>query len=351
MRGEELRGSQFWNAHEPCVLDEHPGLSDWAKSQPQLAHHVLFRTSGSSGIQKWIALSKSALRWSAESVIRHLEITTHDVCALALPVHHVGGFGLVARCEFSGARLAEFNSAWSATDFRDFCETEKITLTSLVPTQVSDLVTAGLRSPDHLRTIIVGGGHLESSLAAQARDLGWPVVPSYGMTETASQIATGDGVPLIEGWEARITDNLLEVRGGGTLTGIITEENGFHFHDPKIEGWFRTSDHVELQNRNLIFKGRADRRVKILGELVDLDELEKFWQITTGSEAALISHPDERRGQNLHLFFTGAETDISSANSNLPGPERLTSWKHLPVVPRTSLGKIDRLSMTQIQFD
>lgn len=352
MREEEFRGSQFWQKNTPCLFEDHPQLAAWTRGQTQLAGHLLFRTSGSSGIQKWVALSKSALRWSAESVIRRLQITGKDVYALALPVHHVGGFGVVARCEFSGARLARFSESWSPLAFRNFCEAQRVTLSSLVPTQVNDLVSAACSAPASLRAIVVGGGHLEPELAGKARALGWPVLPSYGMTETASQIATGDKLPLIDGWEARVKNALLEVRGGGLLTGIITESvDGFHFQDPKVDGWFRTSDRVELDDQKIIFKGRADRRLKVLGELIDLDALEKFWADHTGGEAAVIARADDRRVHTLHLFHNGSGTEIAMQNAKLPGPERLASWKQLEALPRTSLGKIDRRAMTQIQLD
>lgn len=352
MRVESIRGSKFWDASDPFVFEDNVSLSEWAHNQDHLAHHVFFRSSGSSGVQKWIALSKDALRWSAESVIEHLQITAEDVCALALPVHHVGGFGLVARCEFSGARLVEFSGAWSPVSFRDFCDQQKVTLTSLVPTQVSDLVSQNLTAPASLREIIVGGGHFDSSLTERARSLGWPVIPSYGMTETASQIASGDHLPLIEGWDARVVDDLLEVKGEGLLSGIITKkENGFHFDNPKSGGWFRTSDRVELHERNLTFISRADRRIKVLGELVDLDALEEFWAKLTGAEVAVIARPNDRRVHTLHLFYTGSGTTVASKNAELPGPERLESWFHLPSLPRTELGKIDRLQMTRIQLD
>ena len=37
---------------------------------------------------------------------------------------------------------------------------------------------------------MTGGGALDPSLYKQARDLGWPLLPSYGLTECGSQVAT-----------------------------------------------------------------------------------------------------------------------------------------------------------------
>lgn len=333
-------------------MEHNTALEDWISTRSDFESNVLFRTSGSSGVQKWIALSKTALAWSAERVVEHLGMTSADVCALALPVYHVGGFGVVARCEVSEARLVEFGGRWSAQDFTELCHSEKVTITSLVPTQVDDLVRAQLVAPETLRSIVVGGGSLNSELAQKARELGWPVVPSYGMTETGSQIATGEKLPLIQGWSASISEDRLMVKGEGLLSGIVTQkDDSFEFHDPKDDGYYLTSDLASLNGRNLTILGRADRRVKILGELVDLTALENFWAERTGGEAAVITSSDERRGQNLTLFFTGNDSVISPLNDGLPGPERLLKWKRLPELPRSPLGKIDRLSLREIHLD
>ncbi|MDA8975006.1 AMP-binding protein [Akkermansiaceae bacterium] len=352
MRVEELRGSDFWKSNAPLLMERNEALEDWLSTRVDLNRHVLFRTSGSSGVQKWIALSKDALAWSAERVVEHLSMTSADVCALALPTHHVGGFGMVARCEVSGARLVEFEGRWSAQGFTELCLLEKVTITSLVPTQVDDLVSEQIAAPASLRSIVVGGGSLHPKLAQKARGLGWPVVPSYGMTETGSQIATGENLPLIKGWDATVRDERLMVKGEGLLSGIVTHEGGsFEFHDPKDDGWYLTSDLASLSGRNLTVRGRADRRVKILGELVDLVALEDFWAEKTGGEVAIIGSSDERRGLHLILFYTGDESPIRDLNNDLPGPERLFKWKKLQELPRSPLGKIDRLNLREIHLD
>ena len=136
-------------------------------------------TSGSSGTLKWIALSKSALWWSAERVVEHLKITSDDVLVLALPVYHVGGFGIVARAQIATCCFLEFCERWDPKVFADFCHQEGVTIASLVPTQVRDLVDAEVAAPPSLRALVVGGGALESELAEKAISLSWPVFASY----------------------------------------------------------------------------------------------------------------------------------------------------------------------------
>ena len=341
---------------EVCLIDgsflfemkNDDDLLKWARESGSFARHHFFRSSGSGGEEKWVALSKDALEWSARSVIEALEIGGRDVLGLALPEVHVGGFGVVLRARLAGCELVRFSSKWSASDFSSWCKSEGVTISSLVPTQVHDLVEEGCRGADSLRHIVVGGGVLEESLRERARELGWPVLPSYGMTETSSQVATGDGLPLLPGWEAQLVDGCLALKGGGLLTAVVRREGkGFVSHDPKQDGWYVTSDRVELTDVGLRILGRADRRVKVLGELVDLDVLEQFWRKKLNCEVALISSPHERSGNVLHLFSEGDGEGVVEVNKALPGPERVSSWHGVMQLPRSPLGKVDRSALSK----
>ncbi len=324
-------------------------LREWAEGEEALEGHRFFRTSGSSGEEKWIALSEEALEWSARSVIEALEITKEDVLGLALPEIHVGGYGVVVRARVSGAGLARFEGRWEAEGFAEWCEREGVTVLSLVPTQVHDLVKAGCRGGDKLRVIVVGGGALDEGLADEARGLGWPVLPSYGMTETSSQVATGEGLPLLPGWEAKVVDGCLALRGGGLLTAVIRRKGGeFFAEDPKVDGWFLTQDRVEIEEGRLRVMGRADRLVKVMGELVDLENLENFWREKLGGEVAIVTRVDERRGVTLDLFFEAAGEGVEELNAGLPGPERLSAWRRVESMPRSPLGKIDRAALSHL---
>lgn len=329
-------------------------VEEWAAGRAGLAGHRFFRTSGSGGEEKWIALSEEALEWSARSVIAALEITPADVLGLALPEIHVGGYGVVVRAGVAGARMARFGERWDAEVFAEWCEGEGVSVLSLVPTQVHDLVAAGCKGGGALRVVVVGGGALDADLAAEARGLGWPVVPSYGMTETASQVATGEGLPLLPGWEARVVEGCLALRGGGLLTAVIRREaegcgGGFVAVDPKVDGWFLTQDRVEVVEGGLRILGRADRLVKVLGELVDLEAQEEFWRGVLGCEVAMVTKLDERRGVSLVLFYEGMDEGkrIASLNASLPGPERLGEWRQIRSLPRSPLGKVDRVALSQ----
>src|SRR6478735_5976408 len=151
MDASVITRSAFWDDPAPMGSGEIPSL-------PELTGHVLFETSGSSGKPKWIALSKPALLVSAAAVNRHLAVNTNSCWGLALPLAHVGGFGVAARAYEAGCGFRHFDRRWNAAGFYEWLERYQITHTSLVPTQVHDLVKARLSAPSALTAIVVGGG-------------------------------------------------------------------------------------------------------------------------------------------------------------------------------------------------
>jgi O-succinylbenzoic acid--CoA ligase len=83
---------------------------------------------------------------------------------------------------------------------------EGVTLASLVPAQVSDIVRDHIRRRCHYAPLWSAGA-VRGALQ-WARALGWPLLPSYGMTECCSQVATAKlesrDLVLLDHIEARI---------------------------------------------------------------------------------------------------------------------------------------------------
>ncbi len=334
-----------------------------------LEGHVLFATSGSSGIPKWVALSKKALLISAAAVNRHLQVTPHSCWGLALPIHHVGGFGVAARAHEAGCRFEHFGQSWDPEKFCNWVAGCEVTHTSLVPTQVHDLVQRNLQAPQSLRAIVVGGGRLETHLGQRARDLGWPVLASYGMTEAASQIATQglevlespykpDPIPLLPIWKAKCGDNdILLISGPALFSGYVID-GLFH---PREGEWHATTDRVRLGGLSITPLGRADSLVKILGELVDPEAIEReIMAAANGLIAgsfAIVAVPDDRAGYLLQPIFEAqgplacALPALAAYSANSPGYRRLQAPVIIGNFPCSELGKVRREELTRIFSD
>lgn len=338
--------------------------------------HFWILSSGSSKAAnesaKLIGLSKAALRASAESVNRFLHVNSSDVWGQVLPDFHVGGLSIWARAELSKTVVIDLRSeigsfAEDAAGFVERLNDSKVSLLSLVPTQVFDLVSQKRRAPNYLRAVVVGGAALSPQLRNDARALGWPLLPSFGMTEACSQIATAsleslgnDSYPRL-----RVLDHMqvdltgqseLVLRGPSLLTGFFVVRNGAAtFHDPKIDGGLVTSDRVQLitekDGKSLIPAGRASEFVKIQGEGVDILQVrERFFSALTENDvlqhSALLDVPDDRVGAKLVLVVekeslrSVLESRINVWNAKAFPPERILVMKLVPELPRTDLGKI-----------
>lgn len=337
-----------WLSDEPYVL-LNPRMPEEERRRIEsfvvdLPGHVWLATSGTSGVLKLTALSKRALLASAAAVNRHLQSDANDVWLCVLPTFHVGGLGIHARAFLSGARVV--TSGW-----------EGVTLASLVPAQVSDLVRDRIPSRPSLRAVVVGGGALSAELYRAARELGWPLLPSYGMTECCSQVATATcsgpagedaGGPLsfpdlvlLDHIDARLEpDGRLALRSEALLTGYATEDG---FLDPKVDGWFITEDVAALDGRILRVEGRRGDFVKIGGESVDLSRLDRILA-DLHADAAVFPIPDERLGHVIGLAVASGDADaIASAfNARVFPFERARRIVRVPEIPRTPLGKIIR---------
>lgn len=366
-----LTNSGFWDDPSPCAAGTPSGAADSWLDFPELQGHVLFETSGSSGTPKWVALSKAALRVSAKVVNAHLQVDATSCWGLALPLRHVGGFGVAARAYLAGCGFKEFGSRWDAAAFTRWLKDERVSHTSLVPTQMHDLVMAGLRAPGSLQAVVVGGGHLPDATGRAARDLGWPVLASYGMTEAASQIATqplssleeiyhSSPIPLLPSWQAELTpDGCLRICGASLYSGILTMNDHGWVYTPRNGTWHETRDRVAIGPGGLTPLGRADGCVKVLGELVDPAEIERMiYQLAAGrlrpDALVVVAIPDARSGHALvPVINAAAESgpvddwlDIYQKKS--PGFLRLREAVRLDAFPLSPLGKPRRTEIASM---
>ncbi len=345
----------FWHSEETITL-EGKGIPQPTLPLPPLpTGTILFGSSGSSGVHKWIVHTRDSLLASAQAVNAHLSVTPEDRFGLLLPSFHVGGFGILARAYQTGCPCAFYTDRWGAQQAYHFLSEQQVTITSLVPTQVYDLVDTGLTAPPHMRAIIVGGGRLAPEIGQRALDLGWPVLQSYGMSEAASQIATAplsalslpfDSQPLqvLPHWSlSTAPDDRLIISGPALCAGILSQEADTLSFTP-VGGSFCTNDRAELIGDTLSFLGRVDRTVKVKGELVNLDALERTLSTVQQTMVVLIPVPDEREEHRIHAFATSPLDQLSDL---LPPFLQLAHIHQLDQFPTSALGKLDRRALSR----
>ncbi|KAF3363164.1 putative o-succinylbenzoate-CoA ligase, menE [Chlamydiales bacterium STE3] len=358
-----------WEDEQP-IFFFNPRFSNEQKEKfcgffSQLTHiknHLILSTSGSQA-QKWVALSKTALLSSAKNVNAFLSSDASDIWIKALPNHHVGGLSIYARSFLSGAKVNEYTNKWDPFKFVEQVVSEHGTLSSLVPTQLYDLLKMNLKSPSSLRAVIIGGGALPPHLYNKAKELGWPVLPSYGLTECCSQVATATletpSLMLLPHVEAKISqEGCLMIKSPALLSGYITTDKGQpYWIDPKINGWLTTEDLANIEVDKLIILDRKDGQFKIAGEMVSLKNLEavldKICFELNVSDAAIVPLPDKRLGYIICLVIQEKNPLIQDAikaafKAQVLPYEQIRVVKVLDGIPRTSLGKVRRAKLVEL---
>ena len=357
----------WWESRQSKVLVNQRAPPEWLEEASRLLlcfselhSHVWIATSGSSGKSKWVALSQEAILLSAQSVNDHLSSSSTDIWFHSLPEWHVGGLAIWARAFLSKAAVVkDRGEKWNPDSFCQQIEESKATLTSLVPTQVYDLVERQMRAPSSLRAVVVGGGMLSDAYYAAGVKLGWPILPSYGLTECASQVATAElGSDLLQERRLKVLPHVairhepdfpIALKSRALLTGYaVMQEGHFAFIDPKKEGWFQTEDLADFRFPYLYPLGRQDNLIKIGGEKVSIERLEGILDLLKvkyrpPGDLALIAVPDERLSYVMHLLATQESIKLKKVvaefNSSVFPYERIREQRMCLQLPRTALGK------------
>ncbi|HEY4254998.1 MAG TPA: AMP-binding protein [Chlamydiales bacterium] len=214
---------------------------------------VLLFTSGTTAEPKIACLPQQSLEASARSAVSRLDLKPQDEWLLSLPLHHVGGLGIVFRCLHAKATMALAG-----------CE-QKVTHMSAVPTQLY----RAWPTAKTLRCLLLGG----APILNVPQEL--PIICSYGMTETAS-LVLADGQVLPEK-EVKLVNGEIWVRGDSMFEGYLGEAK----RNPL--DWFPTKDLGAFDDaKGFVITGRKDNQFICGGENIQPEEIEK----------TLLQHPD-----------------------------------------------------------
>jgi len=314
-------------------------------------------SKGEQESTKLIVLSRAAVANSAERFNQYFRASEKENWGLVLPTFHVAGLSVLARANLAKARV--FSADWLVSQMKDWLEQNQIAFLSLVPTQVHDLVQKQIRGNAFIKKVFVGGGALNETLREKFVGLGWPLVETYGMTETCSMIAVKEGklaFKVMPGVEIFVEDDLLRVKCNSSAHSSIQKKNG------KIEivhfdaGWIRTEDRVKLEKKNedlyIQFLGRASDYVKILGEGVSLLELcEKLDKVAIEFSVSsrhkwLMALPDARQENIIALVIEKsvsaelADRLVQRFNQVVRGYEKIHKIVSVDQIPLSDLGKV-----------
>ena len=312
------------------------------------SHSILF-TSGSSGTPKGVRLTSSNWEAAAAVSIERLDHGSESRWLCPLPIHHVGGLSIIYRTMAAGGSVV---LAPEAADLVAWMG--RVDFASVVPTQLYRALEGRTEAFSNKPVVLVGGARSESQLLDLADAAGMTVLPTYGMTETTSQVATarpGDPkrrlIPL-DRVQVRIgTDNRIQVRGPTVSPGYVGES------DRSPGDWFTTSDRGSVESDGaLVVLGRADRLIVTGGEKVDPaaveSEIESHPAVV---EAAVVALADREWGEVVAAAYVGTltpETLRAYLATRLPAHAVPKRWLQVEALPRRDLGKIDTPTLVKM---
>jgi O-succinylbenzoic acid--CoA ligase len=320
----------------------------------------LIYTSGTTGSPKGAVLTLGQHWWNAVGSSLRLGHDPRDVWLLCLPLFHVGGQAILFRAAIGGNRVI-LEPRFDAGRVARWLSSGEVTLVSLVPTMLQRVLDAAVApfSP-RVRAVLLGGAAVAPALLERGRQAGLPLVPTYGMTETGSQMATVDPLdddPRVGARPLYAADidifapdaegvGEIRVRGpqvspGYWVGGRLQEESG----------WLLTGDlgRLDEEGRLLVLDRRADLIVSG-GENIYPAEIEAaLLQDPRVTRAAVVPVADPTWGQvpaAAVVLAAGATADAEALSQALR--TRLASfkiprhWKVVREIPETANGKILR---------
>ncbi len=315
-----------------------------------------------------------------------------EVVLLNTPLYHIHGWGYPYQFLFSANKLV-FPGKFTAEGFCEIVQTEKVTMSNLVPTSLAMLIEyEDLKKYDlsSLKNIQVGGAALPLGLKAKAEELipGFVATSAYGMTETApSVVATfikqemidkskeeldairvKTGLPL-PGLEVEVVDDQDRPvpRDDSTIGQIIIRGPWVmeqYYKDPENtakvwpDGWFHTGDVARVDSKGyLTIADRVSDMIRSGAEMVPTVLLENVAASADFIlEATFVGVPDAKWGQRPMAIVTlvsgvnKTEEDVLQY-LRTEGVEKgkIAKWM-LPDyilitndIPKTSVGKFNKL--------
>jgi len=336
---------------------------------------LFLSTSGSTGSSKYVALSEMNIQSNAKSISKYLELSESDTAVTNLPISYSYGFSVLSSHLISGASIAVTNLTLFDRRFWDFFASSFCTSLSGVPftyEMLKKLKFDPTRYPN-LRFITQAGGRLSDDLMKEfsflSSESGKKFFVMYGQTEATARISYvppenlpqkigSIGIP-IPGGSLRLVSELgstitqsgeigeLVYEGPNVSLGYVSSRKDLAYLKPRLE--LETGDLAYRdQDGYYYLVGRKKRFIKIFGNRINLDEVEK---------ELLITHPNvccSGSDEGLNIYFTD-NTNQSELEEQVQLiskiPRSLINILQIKEIPRLDNGKINYHKLKDLKHD
>ncbi|MEH2259152.1 2-succinylbenzoate--CoA ligase [Nostoc sp.] len=339
-------------------------------TQCPIPNSIMIPTGGSSGQIKFAIHTWETLTASVQGFTEYFQLKqVNSFCVL--PLYHVSGLMQFMRSFTTGGKLAIQPFKAVETDPISNIKQSEFFI-SLVPTQLQRLLqnlelTKWL---SQFNTVLLGGAPAWNELLEKARFHHIRLALTYGMTETASQIATLKPDDFLDGKissgqilpHAKITirnqqSEILNSNQIGNIT-IQAKSLAFGYYPIMRENQtdFKVDDLGFLDDQgHLNIVGRNSDKIITGGENIYPAEIESAIQSTQMvADICVIGIPDKHWGQALTAIYIPKKSDTSALKIQTLLKDKLSKFKipkyWIPQqnLPRNSQGKINRQQLQQI---
>jgi o-succinylbenzoate---CoA ligase len=264
-------------------------ISTWNNS----AHTITAYSSGSTGKPKPIVLQKVHMRASANMTGRYFNLKQGESILLNMSPKTIGGMMVIVRAIELNLRLIVTDVSASPLESID----EHIDFAAMVPLQVSTSLERCPKKFALIKTLIIGGGAISTTLSQQITSLKCNVYQTFGMTETISHIALKN---------LKSTDVSYETLDGVT---IETENECLVISSPHLGlNRLKTNDIIELITPTRFnWLGRSDFAINSGGIKIIPEVIESKLHEIIKSNFFSIGLPDSILGQRHVLIIESAE--------------------------------------------
>jgi O-succinylbenzoic acid--CoA ligase len=321
---------------------------------------IMIPTGGSLGKIRFAIHTWSTLTASVEGFCDYFQTETINSCCL-LPLYHVSGLMQLMRSFLTQGKLMIFPYQTLKQGNQPRINPQEFFI-SLVPTQLQFLLQSNPHWLASFQTVLLGGAPAWQSLLERARKYNIALAPTYGMTETASQIVTLKPKDFLAGnnssgqvlphAKVTIVDKTKQQLPNGNIGKIKIQSNSLYLgYYPQLNpnqifttddlGWFDEQDYLHLVGRN-------SQKIITGGENVFPSEVEAAI-FATGlvKDVCVIGLPDCHWGQVVTAVYVPITSEITVTLIQQQLQNQLSKYKHpknwfsVDNLPRNQQGKIN----------
>lgn len=333
---------------------------------------LLLSTSGSTGSAKHVALSFDNIQANTSSISAYLPIRADDNTVSTLPLFYSYGLSVINSHLLCGANIVFTPYSFVNREFWQLCENAKISSFAAVPHSYSMLIRLRFTSMKlpHLRYFTQAGGKLPKAISlalatyADAQQKLFYIM--YGQTEATARMAFLDPSKALSKPESigqAIPHGHFELRDeSGNNIGAKNQQAELFYTGPNVMlgyaeniqqltafneiKWLATGDIGYCdEDGDLFLTGRKKRIVKVFGQRVSLDEVERL-VFEQGIENICCGVDDKLL---IALQCSGDSSSIKSfLSKQLALHSSVFKMINLDKLPLTSNGKKDYVKVLEL---